>query len=81
MGKIERKYYIAFGQHLQSLIEKYGTDVVNVASIANIEQKQVYRVLNGEHGASMKTIISLARGLGIHPKELFDFKFDWTNNE
>jgi predicted transcriptional regulator len=76
VSKNEKKYYLAFGQHLQSLIEKYETDVVNIASIANIEQKQVYRVLNGEHGASMKTIIALAKGLGIPPKELFDFHYD-----
>ena len=47
---------------------------MTVASIGKIEPKQVYRVLKGEHGASMKTILSLAEGLEIHPKELFDFE-------
>lgn len=75
MAENSKKYYIAFGRHLESLIAKYETDVVNIASIANIEQKQVYRVIKGEHGASMKTIIALAKGLQIHPKELFDFDF------
>ncbi len=46
---------------------------MTVASIGKIEPKQVYRVLKGEHGASMKTILALAEGLEIHPKELFDF--------
>ena len=79
MAENNKQYFIAFGKHLESLIMKYETDVVTIASIANIEQKQVYRIINGEHGASMKTIISLAKGLQIHPKELFDF--DFTNNE
>lgn len=49
---------------------------MTVASLGKIEAKQVYRVLNGEHGANMGTIVSLAKGLGISPQELFDFEFD-----
>lgn len=76
MEETTKKYYLAFGQHLQHLMDKHGRDVITIASVGNIEQKQVYRVLNGEHGASMKTILALAKGLGIPPKELFDFKFE-----
>jgi len=78
--ELSKKYYIKFGENLQTLLTKYDKDVLTVASVGNIEQKQVYRVLNGEHGASMKTIISIAKGLGVHPKELFDFKFDLDND-
>ncbi|KVV16418.1 hypothetical protein AP058_00034 [Flavobacterium sp. TAB 87] len=49
---------------------------MTVASVGKIEPKQVYRVLNGEHGASLGTIISLAKGLDIEPAELFSFNFD-----
>jgi predicted transcriptional regulator len=73
--EIRKKYYIAFGQNLQKLMENYNKDVMTVASIGKIEPKGVYRVLNGEHGASLGTIISLAKGLDIEPKELFDFEF------
>ncbi|WP_188220157.1 hypothetical protein [Flavobacterium pokkalii] len=76
MKEIRKKYYIAFGQNLQKLMDKYDKDVMTVASIGKIEPKGVYRVLNGEHGASLGTIISLAKGLEIEPKELFDFEFD-----
>lgn len=75
MKEIRKKYYIAFGQNLQKLMENYNKDVMTVASIGKIEPKGVYRVLNGEHGASLGTIISLAKGLDIEPKELFDFEF------
>ncbi|GAA3598212.1 hypothetical protein Q4Q39_19685 [Flavivirga amylovorans] len=74
MKKTNKAYYKAFGEHLKLLLEKYNKDVMTVASIGKIEPKQVYRVLKGEHGASMKTILSLAEGLEIHPKELFDFE-------
>lgn len=76
MKELRKKYYLKFGENLQVLLDKHQKDVMTVASIGKIEPKQVYRVLNGEHGASMGTIISIAKGLNIEPKELFDFEFD-----
>lgn len=74
--EIRKQYYIKFGENLQRLLIKHQKDVMTVSSIGKIEPKQVYRVLNGEHGASMGTIISIAKGLDVHPKDLFDFEFD-----
>lgn len=56
-------------------MKEHDIDVPTVAAHGGIEPKQVYRVLNGEHGASLGTVISIAMGMGIHPKELFDFDF------
>lgn len=75
MKEHNKKYFIAFGHNLERLILKQEKDVMTVASIGKIEPKQVYRVLRGEHAASLGTIIALAKGLEIHPKELFDFEF------
>ncbi len=72
----KKEYYKAFRLHLQELMEIHNKDVMTIASLGKIEPKQVYRVLNGEHGASLKTVLSLAKGLKIQPKELFDFEFD-----
>ena len=80
MKEIRKKYYVAFGEHLQKLLLKHNKDVMTIASIGKLEPKQVYRVLNGEHGATMGTIISIAKGLEISPKELFDFKFDLSSD-
>lgn len=77
MNEIRKKYFIAFGENLQRLIESSNNDVMTIASLGKIEPKQVYRVLKGEHGASMGTIISIAKGLRISPKDLFDFDFDF----
>ncbi len=76
MKELRKKYYIRFGENLQLLLDKHNKDVMTVASLGKIEAKQVYRVLNGEHGANMGTIVSLAKGLGIAPQELFNFEFD-----
>jgi transcriptional regulator with XRE-family HTH domain len=73
--EVKKEYYIAFGENLKVLLKKHHKDVATVAALGNIESKQVYRVLKGEHAASLGTIIAIAKGLGVHPKELFDFPF------
>lgn len=76
MKESRKQYYLQFGKNLEAVLKKYDKDVMTVASIGKIEPKQIYRVLNGEHGASLGTILSIANGLEIHPKELFDFDFE-----
>ncbi|GGD35314.1 hypothetical protein [Flavobacterium orientale] len=70
-----KKYLLAFGQNLERLLQELDTDVMTVASLGNIEPKQVYRVLRGEHAASLGTILAISRGLAVPPKKLFDFDF------
>ena len=69
------KYLIAFGQNLKNLIEKKGLSPEALAAYARIETKQVYRIINGEHSTGISTIFSIAEGLEVHPKVLFDFEF------
>jgi predicted transcriptional regulator len=67
-------FNVAFGAHLQKLIEAKGLSPQDVAANANIEPKQVYRVIKAENSATLPIIVAIAKGLGIHPKELFDFE-------
>jgi predicted transcriptional regulator len=71
-----QKYLNSFGKHLAQLLEEKGKTPEEVAVHANIETKQVYRVLNGEHSATISITYAIARGLGVHHKLLFDFAFD-----
>lgn len=77
MNKNSQKYLVAFGDNLKRLIEKKEMKPQDVAALGYIETKQVYRVINAEHSASISTIVSIARGLDLHPKQLFDFDFDF----
>ena len=70
-----QKYLDAFGAHLARLLKEKGKTPEEVAAHANIETKQVYRVINGEHSATVSITYAIAKGLGIHPKTLFDFEF------
>ena len=70
-----QKYLTAFGSHLAELLKAKGKTPEEVAAHANIETKQVYRVLNGEHSATISITYAIAKGLAVHPKELFNFEF------
>jgi transcriptional regulator with XRE-family HTH domain len=72
----DKPYAKAFGENLKGLIQKHETTPETVAALGNIETKQVYRVLNGEHNATLPIIRAIANGLGIEPSILFDFKFE-----
>lgn len=69
-------YLIAFGENLKSLLKAKKKSPEDVAALGNIEPKQVYRVINAEHSSSLSVIVAIAKGLGVHPKKLFDFEYD-----
>nr|WP_295924709.1 helix-turn-helix transcriptional regulator [uncultured Dyadobacter sp.] len=76
MKVTNKAFAIAFGVHLDQLIKSKGLTPQDVAANANIEFKQVYRVINAENSATLSVISAIARGLGVHPKELFDFDYE-----
>ncbi|HMT75657.1 MAG TPA: helix-turn-helix domain-containing protein [Chitinophagaceae bacterium] len=76
--KIRNQAYLdAFGANLKKLIVLKKKTPEDVAAIGRIETKQVYRVINGEHSATLSVIVAIAKGLEIHPKKLLDFEFDF----
>ena len=68
-------YLTAYGNHLAELLREKGMTPEEVAAHGGIETKQVYRVINGEHSATLSVIYAIAKGLSLHPKILFDFEF------
>lgn len=68
-----QEYLTAFGNHLKKMINDRKSTPEDVAAHGGIETKQVYRVVNGEHSTSLSVIVAIAKGLNVHPKELFDF--------
>lgn len=76
--KVRNQAYLdAFGANLKKLIVLKKKTPEDVAAIGRIETKQVYRVINGEHSATLSVIVAIAKGLEIHPKKLLDFEFDF----
>ena len=66
-------YLIAFGKNLKVLIEQKGMTPEQVAALAEIETKQVYRAINAERSITLSTLKAIADGLDVHPKKLLDF--------
>lgn len=71
-----KAYSKELGKNLLRLIDESNMDVQTVASLGNIESKQVYRVINAENEPKVATLLPIARGLGVHVKILYDFEFD-----
>lgn len=78
--KVRNQPYLdAFGKNLKKLIDAKKKTPEDVAALGMIETKQVYRVINGEHSATLSIIFAIAHGLEVHPKKLLDFEFELNN--
>lgn len=78
MKNIEDKYFIALAEHLKDLIDKRDIDIVDIAAGANVDRRQIYRLLNKENVPMLSTLIKISLAAGIEPKVLFDFKFNYN---
>ncbi len=50
-----------------------GVTPEDIAAAGHLETKQIYRVINGEHSTTLSIIYAIAKGLEVHPKNLFNF--------
>lgn len=68
---------IKFGEHIKKLRKdsKLSQDEV-VMNSDRLIKATVSDIENGKRNPSLTTLLDLAKGLGKHPKELIDFKFD-----
>jgi predicted transcriptional regulator len=80
-SKPERKkiknvdYCVALGAHIRKLREQRGYSLRGFATMMDVEYNLVYRVEHGKTNTSVSMIQAIAETLGVHPKELLDFKF------
>lgn len=68
---------IKFGQHIKKLRKELGLSQDDVVMNSDrLIKATISDIENGKRNLSFTTLVDLAKGLGKHPKELFDFKFD-----
>ncbi len=77
MDENEDKYFNTLANHFINLIEQKGVDVADIAAAANVDRKQIYRLVNKENIPKLTTLIKISLAAGIDPKVLFDFKFNY----
>ncbi|MBK9213298.1 MAG: helix-turn-helix transcriptional regulator [Saprospiraceae bacterium] len=71
----------AFGKHLQSLRKKLGVSQEALAMRADVEISQISRIERACINTSLSQLLSIAKALDIHPKELLDFHWDSSTIE
>ena len=76
MNVRNQRYLEAFGLNLKSLMKARKKTPEDIAALGNIETKQVYRAINGEHSTTLSVLNAIAKGLEMHPKKLLDFEFE-----
>lgn len=75
MDKIE--FRIAFGKSIEKYRKKLGLSYRELAQKCDVDHSNISKIEKGEVDLRISTIQELAKGLKIHPKELFDIEFDF----
>lgn len=70
-------YGQAFGENLKKLRKAKKLSREKLAAEAGIESKQIYNIEVGDRSPTLYTIVAIANALGIHPRKMFDFDFDF----
>ena len=68
-------YLTAFGDNLKRIMQDKGSNPETVAAIGEIETKQVYRVINGEHSTTLSVIVDLSDALLLCSRA---FLYSWN---
>ena len=71
----DQKYIKAFGDNLRKLRLSKDLGQEELAHRCDIPLSQVGRLERGERSPTLSTILILARGLGVDPSVLLEFKY------
>lgn len=74
MDKIE--FRIAFGKRVEEFRKKLGLSYRQLAQKCDVDHSNISKIEKGEVDVRISTIQELAKGLEVHPQQLFDFKMD-----
>lgn len=62
-----------FGQKLSEARTKKGLSLRELAALCDVDASDIHRFEHGQKNPTIATLVDLAIGLGIQPKELIDF--------
>lgn len=69
----DNKYLKEFGKHLKKLRLERSISQEALAKAAGMGRNQIWLIERGEVNPTLNTLKKLAKYIGVHPKELFDF--------
>ena len=68
-------YLKAFGENVKRIRLSKGLSREKLSAESDIEVMQIYRIENGKVNTTISSVLALAKGLGVTPAKLMDFKF------
>jgi transcriptional regulator with XRE-family HTH domain len=69
-------FLILFGQRIKELRNNRELSLRQLATRCNIDYSDISKIEKGNRNIQLSTVLELAKGLEIEPKELFDFKLE-----
>lgn len=65
-----------FGKHIEKLRTERNFSFRQLAQRCDLDYSDINKIEKGERNIQLSTVLQLAKGLGVHPKNLFDFEMD-----
>jgi transcriptional regulator with XRE-family HTH domain len=65
-----------FGEHLKVVRKSKKLSLRDMADMCSLDNSNISKIEKGKLNITLTTIIELAKGLGVHPKELLDYDFN-----
>lgn len=74
--KLKQEFQTSFGKQLEKVRLLQSLSYRQLAQRCDLDHSAISKIEKGEVNIQIGTVMELAKGLNIHPKELFSFKFD-----
>lgn len=71
--KRDKRRLEAFGAKLKGIREKLGLSQDQVAANSDVTKGNLSMIESGKKDFTFTTLLEIAKGLNVHPKELLDF--------
>lgn len=67
------KYLVAFGQRVTAIRKSKNLSLREVAQNCDLDHSNIAKIEKGQKNCQLLTLVELATGLGVEPKELLEF--------
>lgn len=76
MSKLDKKRQLLFGKNVLRIRTEKGLSQDDVAARCRVTKGSLSVIENGERNFQFSSLLGLAKGLDVHPKELLDLDFE-----
>lgn len=81
MTEKEHRRLRKIGENLLKIREKKGLSQEQLASNCDVDRGKISKIENAAANYYITTLIEIAKGLNVKPKELLDLDFDFDSEE